>query len=84
MNMNESHKNIVVDKCFKCEICDANFKKQSKLKRHKDSVHDGKRPFKCSVCDNRFAQKDQVNRHVLSVHERKKPFNCKICDATFF
>ena len=33
-----------------CSICDKRFLRKAELKRHKDSVHEGKKPHKCSIC----------------------------------
>ena len=38
-------KNIENRKSFRCEICDYRCSKNSIMKKHVESVHDGKRPF---------------------------------------
>ena len=73
---------LVVHKSIKCNICDATFKTNQKLKNHIRSLHEGKR-FKCKSCDGSFTQKESLKRHVTSVHEGKKPFKCNICEASF-
>ena len=77
-----------IEKCpekqsFQCEICQASFKYEQGLKRHKLSVHDGMKPFKCEICSISFTQKPSLKVHMKSVHEGKKPFKCDICDTKF-
>ena len=50
------------------------------MKRHIESVHEGKKPFKCETCEYTYSQKSHLNQHVAKVHEGKKPFKCQICD----
>ena len=64
----------VLDKSFQCDKCNTFFKSKRNLKRHMDSVHEGKKPFQCNTCDARFARKSILNRHLDSVHKGKKPF----------
>ena len=70
----------LIEKSFKCEICNSHFARKSSLKRHISSVHEAYKPFKCEVCDFSSSQKNTLNTHVASVHEEKKPFKCDICD----
>ena len=44
----------VVDTCLKCEICSSLFKTKENLKRHIESVHEGKKPYKCDTGDANF------------------------------
>ena len=39
----------VMDKSFQCDKCDSFFKSKQNLKRHMESVHEGKKPFLCST-----------------------------------
>jgi uncharacterized Zn-finger protein len=71
------------DKPFKCSECDLGFAKKAELKRHINSVHDGKKTFKCSICDCIFTKKVELNRHLKKTHEGKKPFNCSTCQVSF-
>ena len=71
---------IIEKQSIQCEICQASFKYKQGLKRHKLSVHDGKKPFKCEICYYSCSQKPNLKRHVDSVHGKKKPFECEICD----
>ena len=50
------------------------------LKKHVESVHEGKKPFDCYICDYSCAKKNIMKYYVESVHEGRKPFDCDICD----
>ena len=63
----------------KCLICHKKFLRKAELKRHTDSVHEGKRPHKCSICDKSCSLKAELKAHIESVHEKKKPYKCSIC-----
>ena len=73
----------VLDTSLKCDKCSSVFKTKGNLKRHIESVHEGKKPFKCNICDSSFSRNTHLNAHIASVHEGKKPFKCNICDASF-
>jgi uncharacterized Zn-finger protein len=49
------------------------------MKRHKDSVHEGKKAFNCEVCNYSCSQKVHMKRHKELVHEGKKSYKCEIC-----
>ena len=61
----------------KCSICGNSYKTNALLKRHIDTVHEGKKPHKCSICDKTFSRKDPLKRHVDSVHGGKNPTTTK-------
>ena len=50
------------------------------LKKHIQTVHEGKNQFKCNFCDHECATNYHLKRHIEGVHERIKPFKCNICD----
>ena len=53
------------------------------LRRHVESVHEGKRPHKCNVCGKSFTEKKFMLKHIDTVHEGNKPFKCESCERTF-
>ena len=53
---------------FQCEICEKTLKTKHDLKRHKDSVHDKKKPFLCSLCFADFPRKSNCKSHLKLVH----------------
>ena len=67
----------------KCSICDKKFLRRAELKRHTDSVHEGKKPNNCSDCDYSCYEKNKLKRHIDYVHEKNKPHKCSICDNSF-
>ena len=68
---------------FECNICEFVFKTKGTLKRHIQSLHEGKKPFKCKICDTSFAKMIGFNSHMVSNHEEKGALQCDICDAIF-
>ena len=54
----------IKEKQNKCSICDYTSSKKSHVKRHLESVHDGKKPHKCSICDYSCAQNSALKKHV--------------------
>ena len=65
-----------------CLICGKCFDKLSHLKRHKASIHDGKKPFACQLCPKSFTQSNKLKEHISNVHERNKPYQCADCGYT--
>ena len=59
---------------FTCQVCKASFTSNSRLTKHIECVHEGKKPFKCIICDYSAASKSYLNIHVEAVHEQKRPF----------
>ena len=60
---------------WQCSICGKSFKLKNTLKRHVDSVHEGKK-FKCDICGKDFNRKGSIAKHKLNAHKidiRKKP-----------
>ena len=70
----------VVDKKFKCDICNQCFTTKKHLRKHNESVHEGKKTFKCSICDASFSLKPAMKKHIKSVHDGKKPYKCTMGD----
>ena len=60
-------------------ICGKCFDRLSHLKRHKASIHDGKKPFACELCPKSFTQSNKLKEHISNVHERNKPYQCAAC-----
>ena len=68
---------------FDCNICGKDFKQNSNLERHIDTVHEGKKSHVCSICNVNFATERSLKIHKSSIHEGKKPYKCSICKASF-
>ena len=64
-------------------ICDYSCTRKTNLKKHIDTIHEGKKlhkPYKCSICDYSCTKKSNLDDHIYAVHEGKKPHQCYICD----
>ena len=59
---------------FKFDLCAELELQMMPLKRHIESVHEGKKHFKCKICDASFSQKVNMNEHIALVHEGNEPF----------
>ena len=42
------------------------------MKRHIESVHEGKKPFQCPICPENFARKEHLKIHTASIHDLKE------------
>ena len=60
----------VVEKKFKCDLCDFKFKKKGNLKQHKANVHDiGVVWHHCDLCDYKCKMNSSLKRHKADVHD---------------
>jgi uncharacterized Zn-finger protein len=70
-------------KLYSCTICEQKLTTKSHLRRHIQSVHEGKKPFKCQACQNTFTSSQSLNGHISSNHEgikrKTKLYPCTIC-----
>ena len=69
------NKSNMDDKPFTCKICKKGFPRNTNLKRHIDSVHEGKKPYKCQRCDANFGQLSGVKKHLKTIHDEKNPLS---------
>lgn len=79
-----------IENKYACTICSYSFNSNALLKRHVDSVHEGKKPIRCDICDAKFAEKSTLKSHIKLIHENPKHFDdtkkvvhCKRCPASF-
>ena len=75
-----SHHPVVPGKT-QCPICHSYFSKNTDLKRHIETVHEGQKT-PCSICNALFSRKTDLKRHVETVHEGKRT-HCHLCSASF-
>ncbi|XP_049790663.1 zinc finger protein 236-like [Schistocerca nitens] len=66
---------------FKCDYCNASFRKSNQLKRH-NHKHTGEKAFKCDICDKSFISNASLKTH-LRTHEGAKIYSCPFCDNNF-
>jgi KRAB domain-containing zinc finger protein len=66
---------------YGCDLCDYEAFEKSMVKKHKSSVHDGKR-YKCDLCDYSTKEKNRIPVHKRTIHNNEY-FECEQCDAKF-
>ncbi|XP_076389687.1 uncharacterized protein LOC100882515 isoform X11 [Megachile rotundata] len=80
----EKHKVIhQPDYFFKCDICNAKFKKRYSVKRHNLRVHSGddESKFVCEHCGRSYKVKTDLTLHVKKAHN-SEPQVCRFCGKT--
>ncbi|KAK9496738.1 hypothetical protein O3M35_013027 [Rhynocoris fuscipes] len=89
-NRNEENEDRLIEKStedssttkpFKCNSCDASFKKESQLKFHKQ-MHVVEKPYKCPECKASFIREMHLKMH-YRMHTGEKPFQCSVCNADY-
>lgn len=64
---------------FKCNECDASFKREAFLGRHKILVHNGgTKCYTCDICQQTFSDVNGLMMH-SHPHSRKENLGCHIC-----
>jgi len=66
-----------------CEVCGATFSKLMNLKRHRATIHEGRRAFKCPSCALSFNQKIHLDRHITARHTEAREHLCSLCGMSF-
>ena len=79
-NLATSHHAVVPGKT-QCPICHSYFSKNTDLKRHIETVHEGQKT-QCPTCQALFSRKTDLKRHIETVHEGKRT-HCHLCSASF-
>ena len=64
-----------------CNICEKELSDKSKLKRHKDMVHNNKEKVKCDICGV-FLQSNSLVVHKKRIHSKMR-WNCDFCARHF-
>ncbi|XP_065367956.1 uncharacterized protein LOC135960566 [Calliphora vicina] len=80
----EAHKHVHSgERPHKCDVCTKSFRYVHHLKRHKDSVHFGKR-HACTVpnCGRKFTTLAQLKVHIWT-HNGIVPYKCPFCNRLF-
>lgn len=72
----------VLDKPYKCAVCDREFVYKEELLEHADS-HEAAKPYKCDLCGAGLSHVSALRRHRLA-HSGYKPHRCQVCGRSFF
>ncbi|KAL1429289.1 hypothetical protein MTO96_016500 [Rhipicephalus appendiculatus] len=70
-------------KTWQCPSCSKVLSCKSSLDRHRQLVHERRRPLKCPHCAKSFGLKDSLQNHIRSVHTGERPFGCHLCPNAF-
>ncbi|XP_056892083.1 zinc finger protein 239-like [Takifugu flavidus] len=75
------HNPEAVDRPFKCDMCEKDFKSKANFQKHL-RTHTGEKPYSCSFCSKNFSQRSSLNLH-LRIHSGEKPYVCETCGKDF-
>ena len=67
---------------FLCNKCGYKATDKFAVKKHIESVHDGKRHI-CQICGIGVTSTIYLKKHITAVHEGIKAFKCSLCDKKF-
>lgn len=68
---------------YKCDFCPMEFRKRSKMNRHKREIHlQNFKIYNCDECDKGFKRKEHYDRHMRGKHNKVK-FQCSLCDRMY-
>jgi uncharacterized C2H2 Zn-finger protein len=65
-NLNQHINEIHENKLYSCEQCEKAFRKQSNLRRHMVTTHQGVGDLKCTACQKVFKRRDNMRRHMAA------------------
>ena len=72
--MEKNETKAVVDKIHKCKHCEKTFTEDRNMKRHIQTVHEGRKDYQCPHCDQYFGLKQVLERHIVNVHNSQKDY----------
>ncbi|CAB1332032.1 unnamed protein product [Coregonus sp. 'balchen'] len=70
------------ERTFKCDQCDATFKRKDTLNVHIQVVHDGHKKYKCDLCEKAFVTPSVLKSH-KKTHTGEKEKICPYCGQKF-
>ncbi|CAL8069885.1 unnamed protein product [Calicophoron daubneyi] len=71
----------VIEKPYKCVLCNKCFSRSDELTRH-GRIHTGAKPFRCNQCQREFSRSDHLTTH-MRTHTGERPFVCELCGRRF-
>ncbi|XP_072541724.1 zinc finger protein 142 [Salminus brasiliensis] len=66
-----------------CDLCGQTFGTSSKLRLHRQRIHDRQATHFCSLCDYKGYNPTDISRHTLSCHTGELSHPCNQCEARF-
>lgn len=66
-----------------CELCGQTFGTSSKLRLHRQRIHERQATHFCSLCDYKGYNPTDISRHTLSCHTGELSHSCSQCEARF-
>lgn len=64
------------ERTFKCDQCDATFKRKDTLNVHIQVVHDGHKKYKCDLCEKAFVTPSVLKSHKKVNGKPRCSFDC--------
>ena len=61
-NESKSKRDFIKSNKGQCDMCKRYIK--GNLKRHIETVHEGKKPYQCSMCDKKVSRKVHLKKHI--------------------
>ena len=68
---------------FQCSLCNKSYFYKQSLKKHNNSVHEGKKPYQCTICGTSFGAKKNLDNHNIQVHQKRELYQCSLCDKSY-
>ena len=65
-------KKKLINKTFKCSICNADFKTKKEMTTHIITIHKNKKIHECKICNREFNSDSALNRHARTHYEKKR------------
>ena len=79
---NNDKKKRIYRRSKDCPICGKTIK--SKLQRHIETVHEGKRPIEqCPICGKEFRGSGYLKTHIDAIHNKIRKWKCEHCPLDF-
>ncbi|XP_053353043.1 zinc finger protein 142 [Clarias gariepinus] len=67
----------------RCDLCHQTFGTSSKLRLHRQRIHDKQATHFCSLCDYKGYNPTDISRHTLSCHTGELSHTCSQCGYSF-
>ena len=68
---------------YQCSLCNKSYFYKQSLKKHNNSVHEGKKPYQCTLCGTSFGAKKNLDNHNIQVHQKRELYQCSLCEKSY-